>query len=65
MKRVVVDKNKCLGCGTCVALCPEIFELGEDGKARVKQKNQETEKLKNEIQEAIEACPVQAISHEQ
>lgn len=45
MKRVVVDKNKCLGCGTCVALCPEIFELGEDGKAEVKLQNSKTPKL--------------------
>lgn len=28
-----VNKEKCIGCGLCPNLCPEVFELGEDGKA--------------------------------
>lgn len=61
MKKVKVDKNKCLGCGTCVAICPEVFELGEDGKARVKLETGE-QRLEASIKEAIESCPVKAIS---
>lgn len=56
-----VDKETCIGCGTCTVIAPEVFELGEDGKARVKLKNEETEKLKNKIQEAVDNCPVSAI----
>ena len=62
MKKVKIDESTCIGCGTCVALCPEVFELGEDGKAKVKLQNSKTPKLQAEIDEAIEACPVKAIS---
>lgn len=61
MKKLLVDQDKCIGCGTCVALCPEVFELNNEGKAEVKSKVK-SEKLKVKIQEAIEACPVEAIS---
>lgn len=60
-KKIIVDKNKCIGCGTCVALASEIFEMGEDGKSRVKKSptvNEETLKL------AIDSCPSQAIKTE-
>lgn len=61
MKKVVVDKSKCIGCGTCVALCPEVFELGGDGKAKVKLEVR-GQKLEVSVDEAIEVCPVGAIS---
>jgi len=61
MKKLVVDQEKCIGCGTCVALCPEVFELGEEGKARVKLQAPSS-KLQVKIEEAIESCPVGAIT---
>jgi len=30
-----VNKEKCIGCGLCVAECPGATELKEDGKAEV------------------------------
>ena len=30
----MVDKNKCIGCGTCVGVCPvQAIQIGPDGKA--------------------------------
>jgi ferredoxin len=52
---VKVDKEKCIGCGACVSVCPEGFGLS-DGKAHVKNPKADC------IQEAIETCPVDAIS---
>ncbi|WP_456433835.1 ferredoxin [Thermosulfuriphilus sp.] len=26
MPRLVVDREACIGCGTCVELCPEVFD---------------------------------------
>lgn len=32
----MVDKKKCISCGTCVAICPvEAISFGEDGKAKI------------------------------
>lgn len=55
---VKIDKKKCIGCGNCSAVCPEIFEIDKkDNKARVK-----SEKKLPCIKEAIRNCPVGAIS---
>lgn len=35
MTKYILNKKKCIGCGTCVATCPEATELGEDGKAKI------------------------------
>ena len=61
VKKIIIDKNKCIGCGTCVALAPEIFEMDNAGKSNIKkfpEINEETLKL------AIDSCPTQAIKTE-
>ncbi len=56
--KIKVDKEKCIGCGTCALIAPEIFELGEDNKAHVKVDAKIDKKLANQ---AAESCPVEAI----
>lgn len=56
--QVRVDQNKCIGCGLCVSLCPKVFKLGNDGKSHVISKKV----VDCDIKEAIESCPVEAIS---
>jgi len=60
-KNVQVDQELCIGCGACVNLCPEVFELQDDGKSRVIIKNG-YKKCDYEI--AINSCPVGAIKIE-
>lgn len=59
MATLVIDDELCIGCGTCVEICPNVFEIGPDEKAYVK--NQEGCKECN-CEEAINSCPVSAIS---
>ncbi|MDD5192751.1 MAG: ferredoxin [Candidatus Nanoarchaeia archaeon] len=56
---VKIDQEKCIGCGSCSAVCEKVFEIGDDMKARVK-KGQEKSKLPC-VKEAIDICTVQAI----
>jgi len=35
MKKPIVDYETCIGCGSCVELCPAVFELRSDEKAWV------------------------------
>lgn len=66
MAKIKLEREKCIGCGSCQALCPKYFELQEDGKSHikdaVKQDVEELEVAKLECAEsAAEACPVQCI----
>ena len=54
---IKVNKDLCIGCGACVALCPKVFQLGSDGKSEaISQDDMECAK------KAAEGCPVQAIT---
>ena len=58
-KRVSIEEDECIGCESCVELCPEVFEFDEEsGKARVIKPEGGLEDL---IEEAIETCPVEYI----
>jgi ferredoxin len=35
MAKYRINKQKCIGCGVCVATCEGAFELGEDGKSKI------------------------------
>ncbi|PIZ99880.1 MAG: ferredoxin [Candidatus Komeilibacteria bacterium CG_4_10_14_0_2_um_filter_37_10] len=60
MSKVKVDQDKCIGCGTCIALCSEVFEYADNGKARVV--NEKGCGVKCDCQQAVDSCPVGAIS---
>jgi len=53
-----VVKEDCIGCGTCTAIAPDLFEINEDGHVHPKAETTEDEEL---IKNAIESCPNGAI----
>lgn len=66
MAKIKLEREKCIGCGSCSALCPKYFELQEDGKSHiVGSEKQDVEELEVEkiecAQAASEACPTQCI----
>ncbi|MCX6722760.1 MAG: ferredoxin [Candidatus Staskawiczbacteria bacterium] len=66
MAKIKLEREKCIGCGSCQALCAKYFELVDDGKSHVvgatKQDIEELEVTKIECAEsASEACPAQCI----
>lgn len=58
-----IDKEKCIGCGTCISIAEEVFKMGDDGKAAI---NEGCDCTANEekIKQAVETCPTKAISME-
>lgn len=66
MAKIKHEREKCIGCGSCAAICSKYFEMADDGKAHiigaVIQEIEEIEVEKIECAEAgAEACPVQCI----
>jgi len=70
--KVTVDRENCIGCGACEAICPEVFKLADDGKSSIVEKYQKGSSDKGEVEEefascvesAKDSCPVEAISIE-
>lgn len=60
--KIKIDREICIGCGSCQVVCPDFFELDEENKAYVK----EIESGADDecVQEAIEICPVDVITAE-
>ena len=59
--KVVVNKDNCIGCGACEAICPEVFQLNDDGLSTVIN-DEITSELEDNVKEAIEGCPTSAIN---
>lgn len=59
MKGPTVDPVKCIGCGLCVQLVPNVFAMQDDGKSKVVKADGDEQQS---IQGAVDACPVTAIS---
>lgn len=56
--KIEQEVEKCIGCGTCVSMCPDNWEMRSDNKAY--PKNEEFDEMGCN-QEAAESCPVQII----
>ena len=61
-KKIIIDQELCVGCGACASLCPEVFELQDDGKAKVVN---ESSHEKCDYDMVINSCPVGAIKVEE
>lgn len=55
----MIDKSKCIKCGVCAKLYPEMYSVNEKGE--VEEKRIDDEHYKIIINEVIDACPVSAI----
>jgi len=70
--KVSIDREECIGCGVCEALCPQVFKLLEDGKSGIFEKYRKGNLGKGEVGEdlsscvenARDSCPVEVIKTE-
>jgi ferredoxin len=67
MKKITIERNKCLGCGTCAILCASCFKMDDDGRSTLKDGEMNgdlSEKKVDDLdcaEEAAQGCPVQCI----
>ena len=57
MAKITVNES-CIGCGTCVGVAPDVFEMNDEGLSSVIGDDVDSAK------EAAESCPVEAIEVE-
>ena len=57
MAKITVNES-CIGCGTCVGVVPDVFEMNDEGLSSVIGDDVDSAK------EAAESCPVEAIEVE-
>ncbi len=59
MKANVIE-DQCIGDGVCVDICPQVFQMGDDGLAHVIVDEVPAD-VEDAAREAAEACPTVAI----
>lgn len=57
--KATVDQDMCIGCGMCAGIAPDSFRMNGDGKAEFYAESDDAA-----VQQAIDGCPVSAISKE-
>ena len=58
--KVKVKSDECIGCAACTAVCPNVFEMSDEGFATAKVA-EVAEGDKAAVEEAKDGCPVSAI----
>jgi len=61
--KACVDRNACIGCGLCESICPEVFQLNDEGISEVIV-DEIPESLIESAKEAESQCPTGAITIE-
>ncbi len=59
--QVRIDHELCEANGVCVRLVPEVFELDDDDRLRLKGEHP-GEALRSRLAEAVRRCPKQALT---
>lgn len=67
MPKIILERHKCIGCGTCSVICPSSFEMADDGRVSLKDGKGEDDVFEKEVNDvscngdAAQSCPVQCI----
>lgn len=58
VRKIQVDRVKCIGANSCVAMAPGVFQLDEENLAYIVDPNSETD---DAVMLAAQSCPVLAV----
>lgn len=59
--KINVNKDACIGCGACAAICDDVFEIDDEGLSVAKVDEVEDDELKQAVQDSADSCPTGAI----
>ncbi len=59
--KVLVDRDRCVGSGSCEALAPDVFEVDDEGVLTV-LREQPAEGELADVRDALTACPTRALT---
>lgn len=57
--KVTVDMDLCQDHGQCAIVAPKVFRMNDEGKLEYDPNPDDS--LREEVEEAVDVCPVQAI----
>jgi ferredoxin len=60
MSAVEVDRERCVGSGSCEMLAPDVFEVGDDGVVGLLRPLEQADA--HDVREAVAACPTRALA---
>ncbi len=58
--KVKVNEDACIGCGACVAIADDIFQINDEGLSTATSEKLDDSQA-DKAREAIESCPTGAI----
>jgi ferredoxin len=59
--KIILEREKCIGCGSCQTVCQQYWKLADDGKIEYLGPKELTEQGIGCNREAADVCPVQCI----
>lgn len=62
--KVYVDQDLCISCGLCISICDDVFSWNDDDKAQAIDQ-EIPEEFTDEVEEAVESCPTEAIKYQE
>ncbi len=61
--KIRIDYDLCEGNAVCMKVCPEVFTVGDDDRARLLI-NEPADDLRAKVEAAVRRCPRQALAIE-
>lgn len=61
--KVYVDQDLCISCGLCISICDDVFSWNDDKAQAIVQEI--PEEFTDEVEEAVESCPTEAIKYQE